>query len=450
MDKDIFDDKLKSMAKNEKNDIPESLRKKANETYDLIYKDKGQTTKKAKYKYLKVASVLIAALLGVNIVMPTFAESIPIIGEVFKVLNENLGVTTEYSKYGVEINKSMKIDEDETLTIKSVAYDGIEVAVFYEVSSPKALKDDNYYLNLKFNGRNIGGYGGSCFGKKRGENIFYGIASYQIEFDGNLLNPPKKIKLDFEISSVYNLEGEPIYFYVDNTVKVKLDSTKYPSIEKNLNKTIETKVADITIQDVYLTGLNLALTTTTKIKDDHSDVGFYMIDNESGPLIDDGGLGDTKENVKKSILYSKVAEKKIGKVTFIPYINNIWDMKIDEENNSIKEEININKGGVLDYKEKGFIEFNPIEFRGDNGYLNIRTKGLFMFEYISLVSIDKNGEEQYHWGVVRDESYNNGEYSYTLEFNGMSESTEYKYVKYYGFDNLDILEEDIFEVDFSK
>lgn len=453
MDRNAFDHKVKSMAKNEKSHIPESLRKKVNHTYDLIYKDKGQITKKSKYKYLKVASVLIVALLGVNIVMPTFAESMPIIGEVFKVLNENLGVTTEYSKYGVDVNKSMKIDEDETLTIKSVAYDGIEVAIFYEVSSNKPLKDDNYYLSVGFNGRNIGGYGGSCWGSKSGDNLFYGIASYQIDFGGNTLKSPEKLKLSIEEISVDSHSGDRI-FMDNSSFEVKLDSTKYPNIEKELNKSIKTEIGDIEIQDAYLTGLNLGITTTMKLKSSNNNYGivFYMIDKEAGPLTDQGGIGDSKGKIRKNMFYSKVTEKSIGKVTFIPYITNYGAIEKNKESGNLgeKKELSANDGGTLNYGKKGTIEFEPMIFENGKAYLKIKTTGLLMFEHVSIVSVDKNGEEEYHWGVVRNEVYDNGQYEYTLEFDKIDENIDYNYVKYDDSTNIKILEDNIFEVDFSK
>ena len=453
MDNNTFDDKLKSIAKKEKSHIPESLRKRVNETYDIIYKEKGHKVVKAKYKYLKVASVLIVALLGVNIVMPTLAESIPILGEVFKVLNENLGITTEYSKYGVEVKKSMKIDEDEMLIIKSVAYDGIEVAIFYEVSSLKPLKGDNYYLSAMFGGRNIGGYGGSCWGSKSNDNLFYGIASYQIDFGGNTLKSPEKLKLLIEEVSVDNDNGKRI-FMDDSSFEVKLDSTKYPTIEKELNKRIKTDVGDIEIHEIYLTGLNLGVTTTMKLNGSTDDygIGFYMIDEEAGPLTDQGGIGDSKGRIRKSMFYSKVTEKAIGKVSFIPYIRNYSKIEKDKENNSIvnKEELSANNGGTLGYGEKGTIEFEPMIFENGKGYLNIKTTGMLMFEHVALISVDKSGEEQHHWGVVRNETYDNGKYEYTLEFDKLDENIEYTYIKYDNSDDTDILEEHIFEVDFTN
>ncbi|MCR1951573.1 DUF4179 domain-containing protein [Clostridium sp. DSM 100503] len=197
-DKDKFDGILKQKAKNININIPDTLKHTILKTLDELPERKIK--KKSKLKNIsKVAAVIIVGMLSFNMFMPAYAENLPLIGPTFKSINDAIGVGDKYIKGAKDINITKKY-KDITMTIKNIYYDGIELAIAYELKSESGFDDKPIIFPIIKSGfKDINYKNEENDGEFIDENTYVGLASYA--FTENELSD--KAKIEFIVNDLY-------------------------------------------------------------------------------------------------------------------------------------------------------------------------------------------------------------------------------------------------------
>lgn len=159
-----------------------------------LIKKKEKKENKNKIAGIIVASISLTIIFGIS--NPTFAKEIPIIGNVFKVIEEMIYSPVKYSKYATDINETVS-SGGINITLSEAASDGRYVYATYVIESETPFKftenEDEQYSNayqifLKtdnkpdLTGPNINISGLACLqGKFIDEYTFIGVQRYDLK-----------------------------------------------------------------------------------------------------------------------------------------------------------------------------------------------------------------------------------------------------------------------------
>lgn len=178
---DIEKDLMK-LANNENIEIPKSLRNKVNNIYKII--EKENKNKNRIRKIIKVASISVIFLVGINFITPTFAEEIPLVGPVLKVLNENLGLGIKYTENGLVVNKDFNT-ENYKVNIETVDFNGNNLLIVYKVESKKNIYTAiSYSLDIVIDGSGFNVRQGDSLSTGSIENnAYFGYSVFELNFE---------------------------------------------------------------------------------------------------------------------------------------------------------------------------------------------------------------------------------------------------------------------------
>lgn len=106
---------------------------------------KQQRKKKSWKKNLAVAAMVIGLSVPMfGLTFPTYAGSIPMIGDIFRFLdNGRTGMYDEYKEYSTELNMT-EVSNGIRITINDVIFDGKTVFLTYSLESEQDLGDDPF------------------------------------------------------------------------------------------------------------------------------------------------------------------------------------------------------------------------------------------------------------------------------------------------------------------
>ncbi|MGN0025415.1 MAG: DUF4179 domain-containing protein, partial [Clostridium sp.] len=195
---DKFNENLKEEARSINIDVPDKLKNNILKTLDGL-PDKKVKKKSKLEKISKIVATIIVCLLSFNLILPTYAESIPLIGPTFKSINEAIGIGDEYIKGSKNVNLT-KVYDDTTMTIKNVYYDGVELAIAYELKSENGFDDKPIIFPIIRTGFNRIEYSNEeNDGEFIDDNTYVGLASYA--FTENELSD--KSKIEFTVNDLY-------------------------------------------------------------------------------------------------------------------------------------------------------------------------------------------------------------------------------------------------------
>lgn len=147
--------------------LSESDNEILNETYNNLGKQEKAKSKAGKRALISSASVAacLAILLSVNAAFPAFAESIPLIGDIFKQANyySKSPTGTNISTYdGVQKIEHTAVPSEDTgsqLTVKDAYSDGELVHISVELTDPEGILDEffNIYssVTVTINGKEM-------------------------------------------------------------------------------------------------------------------------------------------------------------------------------------------------------------------------------------------------------------------------------------------------------
>ncbi len=376
-DKDKFNERLKKEAKSIDIDIPEELENRILKSLDEL-PDKKRRSKLIKTS--KIAAGFIICILSFNIIMPAYAESIPIIGPTFKSINEAIGIGNQYIEGSKDIDITKKY-EDTTMTIKNIYYDGIELAIAYELKSEKGFDDKPIIFPIIKRGfKDIDYKNEENDGDFIDDNTYVGLASYA--FTDNEL--PDKAKIEFTVNDLY---GEWVGYYPKKfKFKFSIDSKEMAKETYKIDKEIKYGDSIFKITELIKSNLNTIVymdtdielvkpnANNTEIFSEKYILKFLVLDDKGIPISDIGGSGTganvNDERVKGSYLWRyKGISEETKSITLIPVIS-----EITYNRELMMERINENSETVINWGEGQEYIIKNIEFKEDKTVIDLKVK----------------------------------------------------------------------------
>ena len=184
---------LKELIIKEEVFIPDSLRKKVNETYDQL--EENKIFKDRVKSVIKVASLVIIILLSTNFIAPIVAEEIPLVGPVIKMLNNRMEINIRYTDNGLVVKETFNT-ESYSVNIETVDFDGERILIVYKVDGIKKNTPWPCVLdiNIKSDSLIINEEASMATGGIE-EGAYYGYQQYDINLN-NDFKKQKEIKLN--------------------------------------------------------------------------------------------------------------------------------------------------------------------------------------------------------------------------------------------------------------
>ena len=263
---DKFNEILKNKAKQENIQVPENLKKDVLKTLNKLPNRKVKRKNKLSKVSGLVAGVIIC-LLTFNVFMPAYAESLPVIGPTFKEINEAIGIGGKYVKGSKDVDITKKYD-DTTMTIKNIYYDGVELAIAYELKSENGFDEKPIIFPIIKSGfKSIQYKNEENDGEFIDDNTYVGLASYT--FTENQLSD--KAKIEFIVNDLY---GSWVGYYPKKfKFKLSIDSKDMGKETYNVNKEIKYDDSNYKVTDIITSKLNTLLyidTDTATIIDENN------------------------------------------------------------------------------------------------------------------------------------------------------------------------------------
>lgn len=292
----------------------ERIKKKLNK------KIKGERKLKVlKYGSIAVAIGLVSSI-GIGTVSPTFAKNIPILNSITQVLNDKFGGHGDYAKYSQVVNKSAT-DNGVTLTINEVIADDSKIILGYTIKSNKKIEDLEVVGLSKFlmiNGKHLGS-GGGAVGNYVDDCTFVGSE----EIHTALPQDSKIYDITLNVDSIMSIKGKwNIAFTASKDELVKKSEVFKP------NKKIDLKGADITVDKVVMSPIDISIFITGNYKNktlespasEVTDTYIAFDDNgveliQKGGSFGEGTIGDKKF---KSELYFQTQKRTPKYLTLVP------------------------------------------------------------------------------------------------------------------------------------
>lgn len=409
MDKDLlFDDILKEKANNEKLVLPEKLDLKIEDTLNNL-PERG----KKKGKFMKrggvAAAITVICGIGISVSFPAFARNLPVVSSVFQYLSEKNIIDKDYITYSADLNMS-KSSNGVTVTINSIAYDGIDLSIGYTVESENEIKETPNIIgpNMKINGKTIG-FGGGGTGEFKDKKTYVGMRSVDMAKDylpkevtkdivGGNVKIPDEFIMDFNIRDLSeNVKGKWDF-------KFKVSSGKIKSNVKSIKPNVDWSSVKpgLKVNEVVITPINTALRTVEQNSDTSGDGGYIVFDDKQRPLEMKSGSGSGSEET--NTYYSQALFRNVYEdsktLTFIPYVyTKELSKKLKDHSASSFEldskevSLNLNDCTILQEGKLGDYKVTQIEFLSDKTLVHYEcTKLLPMMSPYGISIIDAAGK----------------------------------------------------------
>lgn len=184
---------LEDLRMNKEIYIPDSLRKKVDETYEQL--EENKISKNIIKNTIKVASIAIIILVSTNFIAPTIAEEIPLVGPVIKMLNNKMEMNVRYTDNGLVVKETFNT-ECYSVNIETVDFDGEKILIVYKVVGVKKNTPWPCVLDIdiKSNSLIINKEASMATGGIE-EGAYYGYQQYDINFNNEPLKE-KEIQLN--------------------------------------------------------------------------------------------------------------------------------------------------------------------------------------------------------------------------------------------------------------
>ncbi|MBU3183308.1 DUF4179 domain-containing protein [Clostridium estertheticum] len=227
------------------------------------------------HKKAIIAAGLFFAMIGcagtIGIANPTYATDIPIVGDIFRFLdNDRTGVYDKYKENANEINVT-KESNGNSITIKDAIFDGRTLTYTYEIKSNKDLGK-----NPSFGGDGIeiedyrGGLTGSAGAQRVNKNTYVGQDTYTIDEQREKINFQLKIK---RISDGSNGEVKEANEATGNW-KFKISLPALKSTKQAVNKGIEKEGIKINIDSISKTTATFSINFSQSITKEEKEKWF--------------------------------------------------------------------------------------------------------------------------------------------------------------------------------
>lgn len=237
---------------------------------------------KIKYKKYRVAAIaatvcltLTATAIGINIINPTYAANIPIVGDIFKFLDRGQsGIYDKFKDNANEIN-TIKKDSGVEIKITDAIFDSITVYYTYEIKTDEDLGDELIILDEYLNIKGIDGQGGGSQIKRIAPKTYVGQSSRTLDKEMDKV----ECKLNFK----------DIHYRQNNSEEFKILKGKWnfdfklDSIATNkyiVNKSVVQDNIKINIESIIDTPISSIVKYTLETLDDNNFI--KSITNKSG------------------------------------------------------------------------------------------------------------------------------------------------------------------------
>lgn len=444
---DKFNEILKHKAGQENIQVPESLKINVLNTLNKLPDRKV----KRKSKLSKVSGLvagLIVCLLTFNVFMPAYAESLPIIGPTFKEINEAIGVGDKYVKGSKDVDISKKY-KDTTMTINNIYYDGVELAIAYELKSESGFDEKPIIFPIIKSGfKSIQYKNEENDGEFIDDNTYVGLASYT--FTENQLYD--KAKIEFIVNDLY---GSWVGYYPEKfKFKLSIDSKDMGKETYSVNKEIKYDDSNYKITDIITSKLNTLLYMDTDAEillDENNQEVFrekYMIrllavDDKGIPINFKGGSGsssrqrDGRLKGNQNFRFEGISDD-TKLITLIPIINEYEfnrELLIEKINKNNETNIKLESGGEYIIKNIDFQENKTVIDINVKRYIDrLDNLGISIWDEDQLKKYrdSNNGQEENWYKDTQDikilETKFNGiddGYNFTLTLAELDKDKEY-------------------------
>lgn len=425
----LYDEMIFKMAAEEKNKaVPESIDKKIKETIKKLPERKRRT-------YIKYAAVAACTALLVFITFsaafPAMAENIPVVNSVFQFLNEKNLIGSEYLGYTSKVDIS-KTSNGTTVTINSIAYDGIDLSIGYTVQTSKKMKDEPHILDkiFKINGKRKS-FGSSGSGYFINDKTYVGVDTFGTAQDympesvrkgilGGNVRIPDSFNLDLDINEFYgDIKG-------DWDFKFRVTSEMVKGKVKNIKTSVDLSKLqkELKVNELVLTPMNTALRICCQANIDLNRDGldFIVIDNNNRVLKCKGSEGTGNSGWTYYQYLFKNIYPDTTSLTFIPVISKFRGNSNGDD--GIK--VPLNKDGVTVIPEGSFGEYKitKVEFLKDKTLFYWHNSGTIPYN-CGLIVIKDNEGKQYIMNFFTAKEINEGENTYITELPALSKDKSY-------------------------
>lgn len=409
MDKDLLiDDILKERANGENIALPEEL--------NVLIKDTiAKLPKREKVKNNFVKKAAVAALISVvtaaslSVVFPAYARSVPVVSSVFQFLSDRNLIDRDYIAYSSDLNLS-RTSNGATVTINSIAYDGIDLSIAYTVESTSEMKADPHIMDKEFriNGRQTS-FGSGGTGQLVSKNTYVGVDSFSVANEylpkeikrhtlGGDITIPDSFIMELKIKEFSNnLKGN-----WDFKFKVSKDNIKEKVKDIKTSIDLSSLRSGLKVNEVIFTPLNTALRTVQNNSTSDDMVRYLVIDDKGRVLSPKSGTGNGSGELNK--LYIEDTFKNVyddtRTVTFIPMVYTKYqNEKIKNSNGNWENDTNTvqlitDKPTVLSEGKYGEYKITQIEFLSDKTIVHYECSGILAaLQPYGLVITDDNGKK---------------------------------------------------------
>ncbi len=273
-------------------------------------KNSINTRKKKKGKYVLAASIAFVVVLTLGVSFPTYARRIPIVGNVFSVLEDS--IYKNYKESANEINIT-KESNGINITVNDAIFDGTNITLTYTIESNRDLGEDISLWNyIKLKEIEHSGSSTEHSFIKISENTYIGQDNISL-FD--LFKSPKD-SIDFTL----DIRG---IIDVDNGSETKgkwkfdisLDATEGKTTL--VNKSVESEGVMATIERVTINPMSVLISYSQSVSDDiinkYDSVMMNLeVRDDLGNIYEikgHGSTGDTKMNQLSSITVEKLKDE---------------------------------------------------------------------------------------------------------------------------------------------
>lgn len=291
-----------------------------------LIKKKQKKENKNKIAGIIVASISLTIIFGIS--NPTFAKEIPIIGNVFKVIEDMTSSPVKYSNYATDINETVS-SGGVNITLSEATSDGRHVYATYVIESETPFKftenEDEKYANAyqiflktddkrNFTDYEVNRSGFVCLqGKFTDKYTFIGIQRYSL----NSLSREVPDEFNFKTEMIAIENYNPKKYgtrNIDDTYVVKGNWTFDVPIKVDKTLTSITELSDF--EESGIEGISIAKTPFdmiidvdyNKFKIPHFSLNVY---DEDGESLFSGGNGGGDSNREYTFELPKKESNKI-------------------------------------------------------------------------------------------------------------------------------------------
>jgi hypothetical protein len=343
-DVDIDESEMDTMevSEFEKEKVKKHLRK-------ALKKNKGW--KKKGLVGAALCCLVIGSIGAVGITNPAYAAEIPVVGDIFRFLdNGRTGVYEKYKENANEINVTRE-SNGVAITIKDAIYDGKTLSYTYEMKGDRDLGKSAFIYEYE------GGQVGSSHIEKIGKNTY--IGQYNIS---NIEQGKDEISCKLNIRTIDVQGGKSGDFDLDGKWDFNIHLKAIESDKEIINKGIEKEGISVNIDSVSKTKMSFIINYSDRVPKELIDKWLFTPLNieakdDLGNIytgVSNGGHGDG-ENMTYSTTFGKLDEN-ATKLIITPKMNlaNIEAKKMDGDGNIVDVIID------EDHPAKGEIIFDDI------------------------------------------------------------------------------------------